>query len=376
MRSLTAEELRARFERSPSYLVGLEDEVMLLDPGTLALAHRAPEVLALVDGDPRFKLELPASQLELQTQPCKTVAAASNQLLDARRDLSAATMGSVVFAAAGAHPFSPPVGELNDAPRYRMLAKEYGCLGQRELVCALQVHVSPGDADRALAVYNCARSYLPYLAALAANAPFYRGVDTGLASVRPKIAELLPRQGIPPSMDSWETYANTLAWGATTGTFADPGSWWWELRLHPEFGTLEFRVPDSQSTVATAAAIGAVAQALVAWLGERHDAGEKLAVHPAWKIDQNRWSACRDGVEGTMVELETNQVRPTRELLGQLFAALVPVARRLRSARELELAVKLVEVNGAIAQRQVARHTDIRGVAAWLAERFLAMELG
>jgi carboxylate-amine ligase len=177
-------------------------------------------------------------------------------------------------------------------------------------------------------------------------------------------------------MDSWQAYADSLAWGAATATFADPTSWWWELRLHPEFGTLEFRVPDSQSTVPNAAAIAAVVQALVAWLGERHGSGEKPAVHPSWKIDHNRWSACRDGVAGTMVDLETAQVRPTRGQLTELFETLLPTADRLGSAREFELATKLIEVNGTIAQRDVARREGARGVAAWLAERFLALDDG
>src|SRR5207302_7619401 len=132
--------------------------------------------------------------------------------------------------------------ELNRLERYERTIREYGVRAQRQLVCALQVHVSVGDADGALAVYNAARSYLPLLAALAANAPFYEGHDTGLASVRPKLAELLPRQGVPPAIASWEAYAGALSWGAGTGAFPDPGMWWWELRPHPQFGTLEFRV--------------------------------------------------------------------------------------------------------------------------------------
>ena len=115
----TAAELRARFDSHPAHLVGLEDEVMVLDPDTLALEHRAAEVLARLDGDPRFKLELPACQLEVQAPPCETVGAACDALLDARRALCEATHGTTRFAAAGAHPFSPPVGELNDSPRYR-----------------------------------------------------------------------------------------------------------------------------------------------------------------------------------------------------------------------------------------------------------------
>jgi glutamate---cysteine ligase / carboxylate-amine ligase len=277
----------------------------------------------------------------------------------------------VSFAAAGAHPFSAGVGALNHGSRYEPIIRKYGCVAQRQLVCALQVHISVGDSERALAVYNAARSYLPYLAALAASAPFYEGTDTGLASVRPKLAALLPRQGVPPSINSWECYLDTLSWGAASGTFPDPATWWWELRLHPGFGTLEFRVPDGQSNVGDMAAIAAVAQALVAWLGAQHDAGERLRADPTWKIEENRWSACRDGVGGEMADLQTGRQRSTRACLLDLFDALEPPARALAMEPELDRARRLAEVNGAIAQRRVARQGGARAVARWLAERFL-----
>src|SRR5205807_3379804 len=167
---------------------------------------------------------------------------------------------------------------------------------------------------------------------------FYEGRDSGLASVRPKLCELLPRQGVPPPISSWEAHAGTLAWGAATGAVPGPRTWWWELRPHPRFGTLEFRVPDAQATVADGAAIAAVVQALAAWLAERYDAGEHLPAAPSWRIAENRWSACRHGVEGSMADLETGVRRPTREWIGELIDTLGPRARRLGAASELERA--------------------------------------
>ena len=345
---------------------------MVLDPETLELAPRAPEVLARLGDDPRFKLELPAAELEILVEPSTTVPEAANALYEGRRDLAERTGSLARFAAAGFHPTSPGAGELNGCPRYEHVIGEYGEIAKRQLVCALQVHVSVPGADRALAVYNAAREFLPALAALAANAPFYEGRDSGLASVRPKIGELLPRQGVPPPIESWEAYADALAWGATTRAFPDPGSWWWELRPHPRFGTLELRVPDGQTTVTDAAAVAAVAQALLAWLGERYDQGEPLDAAATWRIEQNRWSACRHGVEGEMADLRSGAVRPTRDWLRELLDALAPVARRLQAPAELHRARELVKVNGAIAQREVARRSGIRSVAGWLASQFLA----
>jgi len=197
--------------------------------------------------------------------------------------------GAALLAGAGAHPFAAVEGALSDGPRYDALVREYGPVARRQLVFGLHVHVAVRPADRALAVYNALRSYLPLIAALAANAPFYEGVDTGLASVRPKLCELLPRQGVPPPIASWEELGDALRWGQAAGAMADRSQWWWEARLHPVFGTVEVRVPDTQTTVAETAAVAAVVHALVAWLAERHAAGEALAVAPSWRIAENRW---------------------------------------------------------------------------------------
>lgn len=366
----TAEGLREAFDTATPYTVGLEDEVMLLDPETLELVPRAQEMLALLDDDARFKLELPASQVELLTPACAGVTAAAEALHVARRDLAVRLDGRVRLASAGVHPFSSSTGELNRISQYAATIEEYGPVAARELVCALQVHVSIGDADRAIAVHDAARSYLPLLAALAANGPFYEGRDTGLASVRPKIAELLPRHGVPPALGSWDAYAQALQWGRASGTFEDVRTWWWELRLHPAFGTLEFRVPDGQSTVADAAAIAAVVQALVMWLDERCAAGERLQVAPSWRIAENAWSACRHGVEGEMADLESGEPRATRARLEELIETLEPVAARAGAAGELRRAHAMCGANGAIEQRRVAADGGVDAVARWLAERF------
>jgi carboxylate-amine ligase len=363
--------LRSAFDDAPTYMVGLEEEVLLVAPDSLEPIDSAAEVLSLFEDDRRFKLELPASQLEIITEPAPTAAGAARALLEGRRVLLARTGDAVRFACAGVHPLGRGMGELNRHPRYEHVISEYGPIARCQQVCALQVHVSAGNADRALAVYNAARSYLPLLAALAANAPFYCGRDSGLASVRPKLCELLPRQGVPPAVESWEAYAETFRWGAASGTFPDSRTWWWELRLHPGFGTLEFRVPDAQSTVAEAGAIASVIQALVAWLGERHDAGEHLDVDPTWRIEENRWSACRSGVEGEMVDLRSGARSPTRTCLGELISTLEPFVMRFRSHEGLERARAMVECNGALAQRRVAEHGGAEAVVSWLVERFV-----
>ena len=360
--SVDVTQLRAAFGAPSPLTVGVEEEVMLLDAQSLDLAPRADEVLARLEGDERFTRELPAAQLEILTRPCATAGEAVAQLADGRRALAAAVGDELRLAASGVHPFAAAEGVLNTGDRYDAIAAEYGVIARRQLVFALQVHVAVRGEDRALAVYNALRSYLPELAALAANGPFHGGRDTGLASVRPTIGEQLPRQGVPPAIASWEEHVATLDW------VGDAGGWWWELRPHPTHGTLELRVPDAQATVADAAAVVAVAHALAGRLCERHDAGEALPVAPTWRIEENRWSACRHGVEGEMADLATGERRPTRERLHALLDELGPAAERLGCAGELESARELVAANGAIRQRAQG---DPRAATVWLADAFL-----
>jgi carboxylate-amine ligase len=353
----TAADLRAAFDAAVDGTVGLEEELMLLDASTLDLAPRAVEVVSALAADARFKLEMPAAQLEIVTAPHSSVAAAARELAGARADLAAAVGEDLRVAGAGAHPFAAGVWPLNPGPRYEAIGAEYATVARRQLVFGLHVHVGVHGGDRAVAVHDALRSHLPDLAALAANAPFYEGADSGLASVRSRISGLLPRQGVPPALGSLEGYAEALRWAA----FDDPRRWWWELRLHPTYGTVEVRVPDTQATVEETAAIAEVVHALVGRLAERHDAGEQLPVAEAWRIDHNRWSACRHGVEGAMTDVVSGERRLTRDRL----AALLDELGGCHAAREL------LESGGPAArQRAVAADRGLRGLVAWLADGF------
>jgi carboxylate-amine ligase len=370
--NLDAAALRASFEGDGPMTVGMEEELMLLDADTLDLTPRAREVLDLLAGDARFKEELPAAQLEIVGPVAATVGEAAAALHAARADLAKVTAPlGIRVAGGGIHPFAAGEGELNGGERYDAIAAEFGTIARRQLVFGLHVHVAVGGADRSLAVYNAVREHLPALAALGSASPFYEGRDTGLASVRPKVCDLLPRQGVPPAVPSWEALAEAFAWGRETDTFADPGQWWFEARLHPLHGTIEVRVPDTQSTVADSAALAALVHALVAHLAERHDAGEDLGAAASWKIGENRWSACRHGVEGRWIDVHTGAVRPMRDQLHALVDILEPAAQRLGCAAELAGARDLIERPRAGMVRDVARDGGAHAVARWLADRQL-----
>lgn len=357
--------LRAAFDQAEPLTVGVEEELMLLDPATLDLAPVAPQLLERLGGDARFTLELPAAQIEIVLPPARSVGDLAPQLAAARRDLAAAGEGLALAAGAGLHPFAPVEGVLNEGERYEQIAREYGAVARRQLVFAFQVHVAVGGAERTLAVYNALRSQLPELAALAANAPFYGGRDTGFASFRPMIAAMLPRQGMPPPIASWEEWVEDLGWGARTGRVPSPSQWWFELRPHPAFGTLELRVPDTQATVADAMAIAAVAHALVARLIEHPRDGV-----PSWRIEENRWVAARHGLGGEFAELITGERLPVRDRLRFLLDELEPCAEALGAGEHLAHAWSLAAANGADRVRGAAAG-DPHRAAGWLAERFL-----
>jgi carboxylate-amine ligase len=356
---VNADVLRARFDAPDALGIGIEEELFLLDGETLDLLPQAREVLERTPGDPRFKLELPASQLEIVTPPCPDVESAVIALAAARRDLAAAAAPIGRLMTAGAHPFAAELGTLTDDPRYQRTLDEYGARARRQLVSGLHLHVSLGGAERTLAVYNAMRSHLPELAALAANAPFHVGQDTGLASIRPTIAVNLQRQGVPPAIESWEWFADALSWGERSDTVPDARRWWFELRLHATYGTLELRVPDAQSSIDDVHGVAAFAYGLIGSLAARFDAGEPLPVADAWRIDENRWAAMRDGVSGTLADLITGERVNTRELLTARVEALEP-------APGLEHTRALIAANGAIRTREAG----LDGAAAYLADRF------
>ena len=367
---LTEEAARAAFDGVSRLTLGVEDEVMLLHPETLDLMPADEEVLARIADDGRFRREFVASQLEIGSAVCRGAGEAAGELLEGRRALRDALAGAARLAAAGTHPFAAAVGALTPGRRFAALADAYRWAAPRALVSAMHIHVAVPGADRALAVHNALRSYLPDLAALAGNAPFHEGLDTGLASLRPKLCEGLPRQGLPPAFASWSDLVGFVAWGRAGGLFPDASQLWWELRLHPYYGTLEVRVPDAQTTPRDCAGVIAAAHGLVAWLVERHDAGEVLPVHDGARIAENRQRALRYGLHGTMADLDTGAPEPTRERLALLLERIAPAAERAGSGPELELARAMLAGNGADRQRALAEELGVRGMTRRLAELF------
>ena len=246
---------------------------------------------------------------------------------------------------------------LTDDPRYQRTLDEYGERARRQLVSGLHLHVSLGGADRSLAVYNAFRSYLPEIAALAANAPFHGGRDTGLASIRPTIAVYLQRQGVPPVIPSWEWFASSLQWGEASDTVPDARRWWFELRLHATYGTLELRAPDAQSSVDDVCGVASYAYRpdAVARGALRRGRGRCRCTTRGGST-RTAGRRCATASRATLADLETGARVPTRELSRRAVPSLHPTTEALLRA------------NGAIRTRSMG----VDGAAEYLASRFLA----
>ncbi len=359
------ERYRSGFRTGAHPTVGLEEELVLVEPVTLEPVESVDAVLAALE-DSRFVPEFRAAQLELVIPPHLTVADLCRELAAARARLVEATGQAVRALAAGTHPSSIRPVLVTDLPRYRKIGADYRWATRRGMTSGLHVHVAIDDPDDALAVYNVSRTWLPEIAALAANSPFLEGRDSELASSRLKLTEDFPRSGIPPVFESWHELAEFTSWGRIAGLFADLTYLWWDLRLRPEYGTLEFRIADTQTTVEATAAVAALCQSLVAELRSRLRAGEPLPVYPTHVLNENRWRALRDGLDAELVDPATAGREPARERLARLLLELEPRAADLGCAEELAHTWPLLARNGAMRQRAVAEQEGIDGLLAWL----------
>lgn len=369
---LTVAAARGVFDRRSAFTVGVEEELMLLDPATLEIAPENPLALALVGPDDRFAGELRQGQIELRTPVCGNAIAAAIQLANARLDLCESLDARLALAAAGTHPFSASWGDVSPGRRYAELAEEYPLSARGHLPCGFHVHVAVPGADRALAVFNAARAYLPELGALAANSPFLDGRDTGLASARSQLMLAHHRAGVPPCFATWDDLVAFVEWGRRGGLFPDASHLWWDLRPHVRHGTLELRVADTQTRIEDAAGIAAVYQCLLVWLAERYDDGELLPAPRQVRIAENAWRAARYGARGYLVDLETGEPVETRRRVSDLLDLLEPCAERLGTGWALLTARALLADNGADRQRYVATSEGLEGLVAWLAEETVA----
>jgi carboxylate-amine ligase len=339
------------------WTVGIEEEVMLLEPNGWNLTSRSEEVLAALPEDmlPRTAAETHGSALELATEPHADVPAAIDELRRLRSGLATVLdpLG-IRGAVAGTHPFTLWEDvEVSPGARYQFLYSSMRELARREPTFGLHVHVAVPDPEQAVLAYNRMRTHLPLLLALSGNSPFWQGRDTGLCSMRTPLFQAFPRVGIPRDFGSYEDYVEGIDVLLRCDAFPEPTFLWWDVRLQPRFGTLEVRVMDAQTRVADTAAIAALVQCLVRLESLEGYAGQALVTRPE-VLEENRFIAARDGMGAQLIDPGRDRRCPAQEWLEGMLAACAPHAADLRCVDELESVRELATATGAVRQRSRA----------------------
>ncbi|HEX8101285.1 MAG TPA: carboxylate-amine ligase [Solirubrobacteraceae bacterium] len=339
----------------PNFTVGVEEELMILDAESYALSNSIEELLE-ESGSGEIKPELHESVLEIATQPCATVAEASAQLTGLRQQVrETAHARGLCIGSAGTHPFSKWEDQrISARPRYRDLIDALRFVARQEIIFGLHVHVGVEGADRAIHVANGMRVHVPILGALTANSPFWRGDATGLASTRMPIFRAFPRVGIPPFYDGWADFERRIGFMVDAGVIEDYTYLWYDIRPHPNFGTVEIRAMDAQTRVEHTVAITALIQAMVRELALHHDEGGELGDYPYEMLDENKWLAARHGLDGELVDLPSREMVPTKTLAKRLYDRLREHAQDLGAENEFDGLTDILERgNGAARQKVV-----------------------
>ena len=345
------------FGRSDPWSVGIEEELFVLDAGSL---EPVPVPAEWLDGI-RFKAELHASVVELNTGICASVEQAAAELEELRGEAkrSAAAAG-LALAASGSWPIAKAEEQpITQDPSYLRFVEYAGSAARRQYVCGLHVHVGVPSAEACMEKLEATLPWLPVMLALSANSPYLAGAETGLASARAEILALLPRSGAPPVFGSyrdWEAFAERLVDLQLADSYTRI---WWDIRPHPLFGTLEVRMPDQPTRLEATAAFAALVQALVAAAERTEPADRGVYV-------QNRWAALRFGRGAELIHPSGCGLADVDGLLSELTERVRPVAERLGGASFLEPVARLAQADEQLA---LGREQGLRAVC----ERLIAL---
>jgi len=341
--------------------IGVEWELQLVDTRTRMLRQDARDVLAALPGlteegeHPKIRHELMQSTVEVVTGICSTVSEVKDDLSATISQLERITgRRGTMLACAGTH----PVSDWRDAKmapiqRYAELVEQMQWLARRIQTFGVHVHVGIRDGSKAIPIVNALAAYLPHFLALTASSPYWSGQDTGLASSRAIVFGGLPTSGPPQPLTDWtefEEYMDTLL---RAGTIRSIKEVWWDIRPHPDFGTVEIRMFDGVPTLREIGMTAALSQSLVQLLDTQLDRGYTLPMPPAWVVRDNKWRATRYGLDAIVITDDSGSTAPLRDELYELTRELQPVADRLGCGPELGVVTEVLD-SGASYERQRA----------------------
>jgi carboxylate-amine ligase len=312
------------FQTSKPFSLGVEIELQILDRNDLNLVPRAPEILAMVPAElkERIKPEFIRSMIEVNTEVCSNMEQVKENLtyLIQQAEKIAAANNCLLFATS-LHPFAKYSDQvLSSDPRYNRIMDDLQLVGRRFITQGLHVHVGMDNHEDAIRVCDNIRLFLPILLALTCSSPYYEGIDTGLHSYRAKLFEALPLAGMPDEIGSWDEYIEMVTLLTNTGIITEVRDLWWDVRPHPDFGTVEIRICDLPSSFSEILAIVALIQGLVVNLTE----SDKHLNPNMQVLKSNKWQAARYGLEGRFVYPLIQKKISMREAAGEIFAKAAP----------------------------------------------------
>jgi carboxylate-amine ligase len=365
------------------YTLGIEEEFAIIDPETRELRSHIQEILegGKVLLKEQIKPEMHQSVVELGTEICPDIKSAREHVVDLRSKLATlAGERGLKIASAGTHPFSHWRDQLiTEGERYQQILRDMQTLARANLIFGLHVHVGIPSREAAIHVMNQARYFLPHIYALSVNSPFWVGRDTGLKGYRLKVFERFPRTGIPDAFESLSEYEDYCKLLVKTGCIDNPKKIWWDIRLHPVFDTLEFRVCDAQSRVDDTLAIAGLIQAVISKLFKLLRRNTTFRLYRRRLLDENRWRATRYGIEGTLIDFGREAEVETRSLLNELLEFISTEVHELESQREMAHIERIMR-EGTGADRQLAvfaKTQDIKAVVDQIvAETYEGLAVG
>jgi glutamate---cysteine ligase / carboxylate-amine ligase len=365
----------AEWRCSQPYTVGIEEEIMLLEPGNRLLVNCGEQVLRELPPTlaPYASAETHEATIELASAPHGTAEDAARDAARLRERLAAElARHDLLAASAGTHPLAHWTDtKISRGARYEIVYESMRELARREPTFGLHVHVGVAGPDAAIGLQNRLRAHVPLLLALSVNSPFWQGRDTGLASARTPIFQAFPRVGVPRAFHSYPEYVDAVDQLLRCDAFPSHTFLWWDVRLQPGLGTVEIRVMDAQTTVADTAALAALVQT-IAHLELEEGYQPSRLVHADEVIHENRFLAARDGMRAEFIDPVADRRVPALESLDRLLLAARTHAEELGCEDALQHVMEMAHQTGASRQRRIAKAYGVASVTSALAELFTA----
>jgi carboxylate-amine ligase len=356
-----------------TYTIGIEEEYQTIDPVTRDLrSHIHAEMIekGKLLLQERVKAEMHQSVVEVGTSVCNNIKEAKTEVKKLRHDMiKLARENGLSLASSATHPFTDwRTQEIYPDERYHNIVQDMKMVARANLIFGLHVHIGIEDRETAIHLMNHARYFVPHMLALSTNSPFWLGMNTGLKSYRCKVFDKFPRTNIPDYFPSWGEYDNFIKLLIKTNCIDNAKKIWWDIRPHPFFNTLEFRVCDIPMRVEETIALAALIQATVVKLHKLYTANQGFRLYRRALLMENKWRASRYGLDGKMIDFGKQKEVPTRDLIREYLEFVDDVVDELDSRKELEYIHEILETGtGADRQLQVFEETgDLKKVVDYI----------